>query len=104
MTNTKEIVTVDLSKIQMEYNDKQYNVVLFNDDVTPIDYVIFVMLTVFNKNERDAVLITVSAQEEGKCIVTTYDSFDDANSRVEAVNALNAEYGLTLKTEVEEVD
>jgi ATP-dependent Clp protease adaptor protein ClpS len=49
-----------------------WNVKILNDDFTPIDFVIEVLTTIFNKSEDDAVAMTLLVHENGEAIVGTY--------------------------------
>lgn len=49
-----------------------YNVILHNDDVTTFDFVILVLMEIFNKNQEEATALTIQIHEQGKAIVATY--------------------------------
>ncbi len=42
-----------------------YEVVLLNDDATPIEFVVLLLETIFHKNEQEAVDITLQTHTEG---------------------------------------
>jgi ATP-dependent Clp protease adaptor protein ClpS len=58
-----------------------WNVVALNDDFTPWDFVIFIMMAVFNKNQPDAEALTMQIHVEGKGIAGTY-TFEVAEMKV----------------------
>lgn len=49
-----------------------YNVILHNDDVTTFDFVILVLMEIFNKSQEEATVLTIQIHEQGKAIVATY--------------------------------
>lgn len=49
-----------------------YNVILHNDDVTTFDFVILVLMEIFNKNQEDATALTIQIHEQGTAIAGTY--------------------------------
>ena len=57
---------------QVETRDKvelvfpnRYNVLLLNDDYTPMEYVVSLLRTVFKKNETEAVNIMLMVHKKG---------------------------------------
>lgn len=53
-------------------NPSLYNVVLHNDDVTTFEFVILILMENFNKSQKEATLLTLEIDNEGKAIVGTY--------------------------------
>ena len=62
-----------------------YQVVLNNDDYTPMDFVVEVLEVFFNKNEQEATDIMLTIHHQGKGICGTYP-FDIAETKVLQVN------------------
>lgn len=62
-----------------------YQVILNNDDYTPMDFVIEVLEIFFNKNEQEAVDIMLTIHHHGKGVCGTYH-FDIAETKVIQVN------------------
>ncbi|MBM7073600.1 ATP-dependent Clp protease adapter ClpS [Shewanella sp. 202IG2-18] len=62
-----------------------YQVVLNNDDYTPMDFVVEVLEVFFNKNEQQATDIMLTIHHQGKGICGTYP-FDIAETKVIQVN------------------
>lgn len=77
-----------------------YRVVLVNDDYTPREFVVYVLVSIFQKNRGEARRIMLTAHQGGKSVVGVY-TYDVANSRVERARkqATEAGYPLTLYTE-----
>jgi ATP-dependent Clp protease adaptor protein ClpS len=51
---------------------KRYNVIFLNDDYTPMDFVIQLLVEIFNKNIDQAQEITMAIHNEGSAVVGTY--------------------------------
>lgn len=51
---------------------KKYQIILHNDDYTPMDFVVYVLTDIFNKNMAEAEKITLTIHHEGKAIVGEY--------------------------------
>ena len=96
MSKTKEIVEVEIPDV----NDSFFNVVMYNDDVTPFDYVIMVLHTIFGYDPGEGFQIALHIHQNGQAIVATL-SMADAYEKVDAVNAENERYGMLLQTVVE---
>ena len=69
-----------------------WNIVLYNDDYTPIDFIEFVLKTVFHISTLDALALTLSVHTKGKGIAGTY-TFEVAEQK---------QYEVLLMAKVEE--
>jgi len=49
-----------------------WNIVFYNDDYTPMDFVEFVLKTVFHRSVLDALALTLAVHTKGKGIAGTY--------------------------------
>ena len=58
-----------------------WNVVILNDDFTPIDFVIDILIDIFRKSAEEATELTLRVHEQGKAVVGTYTK-DIATTRV----------------------
>ncbi|MDA8416359.1 MAG: ATP-dependent Clp protease adapter ClpS [Betaproteobacteria bacterium] len=61
-----------------------YDVVLLNDDYTPMDFVVEVLERIFSLNHEKAVQVMLKIHTEGRAVCGTY-SRDIAATRVEQV-------------------
>jgi ATP-dependent Clp protease adaptor protein ClpS len=64
-----------------------YQVVLLNDDYTPMDFVVIVLQRIFGKNEDEAARIMLKVHHEGRGVCGVYPR-DIAATRVEMVRQL----------------
>ncbi len=58
-----------------------YKVLLINDDYTPMDFVVFVLMRFFHKSEVEAIDLMMSAHKKGVEIVGIY-TFEIAETKV----------------------
>ncbi|SFD38598.1 ATP-dependent Clp protease adapter ClpS [Pseudoalteromonas denitrificans] len=79
------IDTVRDSEKQKLRPPRKYQVILNNDDFTPMDFVIEILMKFFNKNSEQAAEIMLKVHYDGKAICGIY-SADIAQSKVEQVN------------------
>ena len=63
---------VDLQDRQKLEPPSKYKVVLHNDDFTPMDFVIVVLMDAFNFSFDKAAAIMMQVHENGKCIAGAY--------------------------------
>jgi ATP-dependent Clp protease adaptor protein ClpS len=73
-----------------------YRVVMLNDDFTPMDFVVFVLMRFFGKDERQAMSIMMRVHRQGKSLVGMYAK-SIAETKVAQVNAFSRENGHPLK-------
>lgn len=77
-----------------------FSVILHNDNYTTFEYVIFILRSVFNKNQIDAEKITNDIHTKDKGIVGIYP-LDIAKTKVEQVNKLAERDKFPLKCTME---
>lgn len=80
---------------------KHYNVIIFNDDFTTMDFVIEVLTKIFGKSFEDAKALMLAIHNEGKAVAGTY-SYDIAISKASLATKLARDNDFPLKLEVEE--
>ena len=79
---------------------KRYKVIMHNDDFTSMEFVIFVLMNIFNKNEMEANDLMMKVHKGGSAVVGTY-SYDIARSKVEETTLLAREDGFPFKVTME---
>lgn len=80
---------------------KKYSVILLNDDFTPMDFVVIILMAVFHYNQTDAERLMWQIHNEGRCVVGTY-SKDIALSKIETLTKLARENGFPLRAIIRE--
>ena len=80
-----------------------YRVLIHNDAVTPMAFVVFMLRDVFRKPAQDAASIMLEAHETGVALVTVM-SLEEAEFRVEKAHAFarSFKFPLTFSYEPEE--
>jgi ATP-dependent Clp protease adaptor protein ClpS len=77
-----------------------WNIVLYNDDYTPMDFVEFVLKTVFHISTLDALALTLAVHTKGKGIAGTY-TFEVAEEKQSEVLLMAKIEEHPLRAEVE---
>lgn len=84
---TTTIPTVEYVVVTDEELERPYRVIIENDDVTPMDFVVLVLLSIFELDFERAVAVMLEAHNNGRAHVVTLP-FEEARRRVyEAQNA-----------------
>ena len=94
-----ELFTEEQEEIGYE---KNYAVVMYNDDYTFAGFVILVLCSVFDKTMEDAMNLMMNIQREGKGTVGVY-GLEEAYKKTDAVAAMNKQANQQLFVTVEEV-
>ena len=80
---------------------QSYKVLLHNDNYTPMEFVVFVLESVFKKSLAEATQIMFHVHENGVGVCGSY-SFEVAETKVESVHGLAKEYEFPLQATMEE--
>lgn len=80
-----------------------YQVVIYNDDYTPMDFVVTVLRDVFQMNEQRSVNVMLQVHQQGRGICGIF-SKEVAETKVNLVTTMAEEAGHPLRTEAEPVD
>ena len=74
---------------------------MYNDDFTPMDFVVYILINIFKKKHEDAVNIMMKVHKEGSAVVGIY-SYDIAVTKVEKADSLARGEGFPFKIKVQE--
>jgi len=80
---------------------KQYNVVMWNDDFTTMEFVVEILVDIFHKDEITANAIMMGVHQKGQAVVGTYP-YDIAKTKVGAALARAREQDYPFRMTVEE--
>ncbi len=81
---------------------RMYKVLMHNDDFTTMEFVVEVLMTIFNKSLSDANKIMMDVHRLGKGVVGIY-SYDVAHTKVLISTNLAKEEGFPFNITMEEV-
>jgi ATP-dependent Clp protease adaptor protein ClpS len=79
-----------------------FKVLLINDDYTTMEFVVDVLMQVFNKSFEAATAIMLNVHQKGVGVCGVYP-LEVAETKVEAVHSLARENGFPLRCTLEEV-
>lgn len=89
---------VNSRKIQ---EPKKYKVIICNDDVTPMDFVIAMLMSVFRHDQERAYNLTMTVHHQGSAVAGIYHYEIAEQKAIDGVN-LARSHGYPLLIKVEE--
>lgn len=99
----KDDVLERTDTVKQEKKTPPYRVLLMNDDYTPMEFVVEVLMDVFTKGEQEAVHIMLKVHVEGLGLAGLYP-FEIAETKVQEVHDRARAEGHPLKATLEEGD
>lgn len=89
--------TRETTKIKIKEPSK-YKVIVINDDFTPMDFVVYVFVSIFNHREDTALQLTMKIHNEGSAVAGIY-TYEIAEQKSIEATLLARQNGhpLTLK-------
>ena len=94
--------TLEATRTQKPKPPSMYSVLLFNDDYTPMEFVVEVLERFFNKNREQATQIMLQVHTKGSGVCGIYP-LDIAETKVNQVIDLAQEQGHPLQCNMQEV-
>lgn len=82
---------------------RRYKVTIYNDDFTPMDFVVKVLKEVFFKSTNDAEQLMLKVHHSDKAVVGIY-TYDIAVSKVQKARQMARESGYPLRLSYEPED
>lgn len=79
---------------------ERFHVVMFNDDVTPMDWVIGILKQIYKHSAASAEHITMTIHNDGKAVVGTY-FFEVAEQKATETINISRNQGFPLQVRVE---
>lgn len=97
-----QIKTIQLKNTKFKIKEPpKYDVIFHNDDITTMDFVVYVLMKIFRKSEEDAESIMLKVHYEGSAVAGTY-SKDIAQSKANYTMNLAKANNFPLKLTIEE--
>lgn len=97
---TSESILSDTRDITKE--PPMYKVLMHNDDYTTMDFVVSVLISIFNKSASEAEQIMLKIHREGLAVCGIY-TYEIAETKVTEVHNLAKHNGFPLKSTFEKV-
>ena len=102
MEKYNDVVTQSISDQEVSFEkEKEYHVIIYNDDITPRQYVDFILKTIFHKTPEEAEVLIEFIEAAGQSIVGKYTK-EDAVIKVLGISTYNVMTGNQLKSSIEE--
>ncbi len=98
--STDVIVESTTKSIDKSNLPKKYKVIVLNDDVTPMEFVIAMLMTIFRHKQEPATDITLKIHQEGSAVAGIY-SYEIAEQKVLESTNLARSNGFPLQTKLE---
>ena len=95
---TQELIEQDV----LIKEPSKFAVILHNDDITTMEFVVDVLVHVFHKSVQEAAALMMDVHENGQAIAGVY-CFDIAATKKGQVDQLAAEKNFPLKLTIREV-
>ena len=80
---------------------RQFNVIMYNDDFTTMEFVVEVLMDIFHKDEVTAQSIMMNVHKKGQAVVGKYP-YDIASTKVNAALLRAKQEGFPFRMSVEE--
>ena len=94
------ILDADTSVEEEVAEPSMYRVFLLNDDFTPMEFVVLVLMKVFGKNEATATQLMLEVHQKGRAIVGVYTR-EIAETKTQLVNSFSRQHEFPLLCQFE---
>lgn len=100
MSDFKKDFDIEIQEKEKTKPPSLYKVIMFNDNYTTMDFVVDILMEVFNKNEKEAVIIMLSIHNSGSGICGVFP-YEIAETKVNIVHSKAREAGFPLRCGIE---
>lgn len=94
------VVTERRTERQLQ-KPRLYKVLLHNDDYTTMEFVVYVLQSIFHRSEAEAVQVMLHVHRQGVGVAGVY-TYEVAETRVAQVHTLAREHEYPLRASLEE--
>lgn len=78
----------------------RYKVVMYNDDFTPMDFVVDILISIFHKSNEEATKLMLQVHQGTKAVIGTY-TYDMATTKSNLAMQRAREEGYPFRVKVE---
>jgi ATP-dependent Clp protease adapter protein ClpS/tetratricopeptide (TPR) repeat protein len=78
-------------------NGAAYSILMWNDDATPMEFVVYLLKHIFQKSDEEAVEITLDVHENGVGVCALYQRLDEAEAKLAEARDLARQNGHPLE-------
>ena len=100
MSKTKTDIIIDEKVQQIVLEPEPVKVIMLNDDITPVDFVVELLIKIFKHTEESAKEITLKIHTEGSSVVGAY-SFEVAEQKTKEAIEESRSRGFPLQVRME---
>lgn len=100
MSKTKTDVVIDEKVQQIVLEPEPVKVIMLNDDITPVDFVVELLIKIFRHTQESAKEITLKIHTEGSSVVGAY-SFEVAEQKTKEAIEESRSRGFPLQVRME---
>ncbi|ANE35768.1 ATP-dependent Clp protease adaptor protein ClpS [Campylobacter iguaniorum] len=79
-----------------DFKPNLFKVLLLNDDITTMDFVVMILINIFNKNQDEAINLMLKIHELGSAVCGIYTKDIAQTKQMEVIN-LAKKFGFPLK-------
>ncbi|HOJ64628.1 MAG TPA: ATP-dependent Clp protease adaptor ClpS [Spirochaetota bacterium] len=100
MSDSREDFDFEILEKEITKTPSLYKVIMFNDNYTTMDFVVDILIEVFNKKEEDAIKIMLDIHRTGSGICGVFP-YEIAETKVNIVHSKAREKGFPLRCGIE---
>lgn len=100
MEKTKTDIIIDEKVQQIVLEPEPVKVIVLNDDITPVDFVVELLIKIFRHSQETAKEITLKIHSEGSSIVGSY-SYEIAEQKTKEAIEESRSRGFPLQIRLE---
>lgn len=93
-------IDIGISEKDITKPPSLYKVIMFNDNYTTMDFVVDILIEIFNKKKNEAINIMLDIHKSGSGICGVYP-YEIAETKVNMVHKKAKEYGYPLRCGIE---
>lgn len=98
-------ISTQLSALELIQRCKtpKWSVIILNDDVTTMDFVVRVLVEIFDKSIEDAINLMLKIHNEGEAVAGVY-SYEVARTRIFLLHQQASQCKYPLRARMEEIE